>query len=153
MESRPHHPRPRPDHSRPRPPLPRPRPLKSKTEKHHFFTGDIGIYHRRSAFSCLYFHFFPFRSCGLDRVVSSETKTFDPRARDLWETRPRRDRDPGLETSITRAWVHNMWIRILILTIKCWAHSEGFNGGLHIVSGLPSLPENHQQFLAISGHS
>ena len=117
MESRPHHPRPRPrrdrdlairdrdhpfrdrDHARPRP---RPNIFlvvyfsTQKTSFFHgeyfytkniiFFTGDIGIYRQQSAFF--------FGSCGLNRVVSSETETFEPRDRDLWEMRPRRDRHP-----------------------------------------------------------
>ena len=44
-----------------------------------------------------------FRSRGLERVVSSETETFEPRDRDENETetrtRPRRDRDPKNEVS------------------------------------------------------
>ena len=121
LRPRTHHPRPRlrPDHSRPRPPLPRQRPLKPETktetetetqyistrktyiyftgniflhEKHHFFTGDIGIYRRPSAFFMpLFYLFFLFRSCGLDRVVSSETETIEPRDRDETETFERRD--------------------------------------------------------------
>ena len=46
------------------------------------------------------FILFFFRSCGLDRVVSSETESFEPRDRDLWQTRPR-PITSGLETSIT----------------------------------------------------
>ena len=115
---RPHHsrPRPRPDHSSPRPPLPRPRPFKSETKTEtetqyfstrktwffhweyfstwktaYFFTGDMGIYRRlRALFMPLLSFVSSFRSCDLDRVVLTETETFEPqdrdRDRDLWET-------------------------------------------------------------------
>ena len=74
-------------------------------EKHHFFTGNIGIYHRPSAFFMPLFSFFPFRSCGLDRVSLE-------RDRDLWTSRPRPIKSgletrPGLKTSITDS---NTWV-------------------------------------------
>ena len=96
---RPHHPRPRPrprpDQSRPRPPLTRPRPFKTETETQYFSTGDIGIYRRPSAFIMSLFSF----SFSSSLVVSSETETFEPRDRDLWDTRPRPDRDPSNQVS------------------------------------------------------
>ena len=57
------------------------------THKTSFFssTGDIGTYHRLTAFFMHLFSFLPFRSCGPDRVVSSD------------------EMKPGLETSITGA--------------------------------------------------
>ena len=62
-----------------------------------FFTGDIGIYQRPSAFSCIFF--FPFRSrkSSLEWDRDHWTSRQD---RDLWETRPRPIKS-GLETSIT----------------------------------------------------
>ena len=100
MESRPHHPRPRPDHLRPRPPLPRPRPNiflveYFPTKKHIIFSLGIFFYKTNIIFSQGYWNLPPtecffhasiliflfFRSCGLDRVVSSET--FELRDRDL----------------------------------------------------------------------
>ena len=83
---------PRPDHSRPR-------PLKSETEAENeiqYFSCQIFFYWEFfnlppteyatagyfSFFSCLYFILFFCRSCGFDRVVSSESKTF-------WTSRPR----------------------------------------------------------------
>ena len=84
-------------------------------EKHHFFTGNNFFLHEKHPFfhwrywnlpptEC-FFHAFIFicsffRSCGLGRVVSSKTKTFETRDRDLGETRSRPIKS-GLETSIT----------------------------------------------------
>ena len=63
----------------------------------------MGIYRRLSAFFMPLFSFFSsIRSCGLERVVSSETETVESRdrGRDETETRPRPIKS-GLETSIT----------------------------------------------------
>ena len=62
------------------------------TKKIIYFTGDL------PPIEC-FFHaslliLFFFRSCGLDRAVSSETETFEPRDQDATETFDRRDRDP-----------------------------------------------------------
>ena len=120
MESRPHNlrekPRQRPHHSRPdhsrprpRPDHSRPRPLKSETQDRdprpniflvkYFSTRKTSIFSLgiwEATGNLIYFS--SFRSCVLDRVVSSETKTFEPRDRD--ETENFRETRPGLETSI-----------------------------------------------------
>ena len=76
-------------------------------KKHHFFTENISSTRKTSFFHWGYWNLPPtecffhasificffFRSCGLDRVVSSETETFEPRDRDETETFERRDRD------------------------------------------------------------
>ena len=52
-------------------------------EKPEFFHSGYGNLPRLSAFFMPLFSFFSsVRSCGLDRVVSSETETFEPRDRD-----------------------------------------------------------------------
>ena len=58
-----------------------------------FSLGILESTNDRVFFSSIFFHLPPFRSCGLDRVVSSKSETFEPRDRDETETFERRDRD------------------------------------------------------------
>ena len=117
-----HHPFRDRDLKNPRP-RPRPRPICFLLniclhEKHHFFQWEYFSTRKTSFFNrgywnlppteCFFyasilFYIFFFRSCGLDRVVSRETDTFEPRDRDETETFERRDRDET-ETNKIRSW-------------------------------------------------
>ena len=88
---RPHHlrprQRPRPDHSKARPYLPRPRPNIFLHGKHNFLLESTTNRVRTLWRILLFFHASYFgRSRGLDRVVSSETKTFELQDRGETET-------------------------------------------------------------------
>ena len=127
---RPHHPRPDHSRPRPPLPRPKPFKSETKTETEtQYFSCQIVFYSKNIIFSlgiiffytkniifslgilestadwvlfsCLYFIFFFFRSCGLDRVVSSDTRQRP--WRDETETRPRPIKS-GLKTSITDQW-------------------------------------------------
>ena len=76
----------------------------------------------------LFSFFLFFRSCGLDRVGSSETETFEPR--DLWETRPRRDRDPSNQRSRDRS---RHWIKY------CFKHFSSLLCHSHLLDDLMQI--------------
>ena len=150
MESRPHNPRPRPhhsrprprpDHSRPRPPLPRLRPIKSETKTANISTRKISIFHweyfstrktylfhwgywnlppTECFFHASIFIFFFFRSCDLDRVVSSET--FEPRDRD--ETFERWDRDKTESHKIRSRDLHHWYVHPISIILHVNNHTN-----------------------------